>query len=111
MSNNAPISHTVQSAIQRFINSEAAGGILLMLAALCALIIANSPLASTYQHFLHFEIGPVLSDKLGTMTTHLWVNDGLMAIFFCLWVLKSNASWSMGTFRHGSSARCRLCQR
>lgn len=84
MSTNAQPSHTKQSAIQRFMSSEAAGGILLMLAALCALIIANSPLASTYQHFLHFEIGPVLSDKLGPMTTHLWVNDGLMAIFFLL---------------------------
>ncbi|MDT1115773.1 Na+/H+ antiporter NhaA, partial [Pseudomonas aeruginosa] len=28
--------------------------------------------------------GPVLSDKLGPMTVHLWINDGLMAIFFLL---------------------------
>ena len=72
------------SVLQRFLASDAAGGILLMAAAVAALIIANSPLASAYQHFLHWQTGPVLSDKLGPMTTHLWVNDGLMAVFFLL---------------------------
>nr|WP_312230417.1 Na+/H+ antiporter NhaA [Pseudomonas sp.] len=73
-----------QSALKRFLASEAAGGVLLMIAAAAAVIVANSPLASTYLHLLHAETGPTLSDKLGPMTLHLWINDGLMAIFFLL---------------------------
>lgn len=73
-----------QSALKRFLASEAVGGVLLMIAAAAAVIIANSPLASTYLHLLHAETGPTLSDKLGPMTLHLWINDGLMAIFFLL---------------------------
>ncbi len=72
------------SALRRFLDSEAAGGILLMGAAALALIIANSPLAALYQHLLHAEAGPVLTPKLGPMTVHLWINDALMALFFLL---------------------------
>jgi len=71
-----------RSAMRAFLQSEAAGGILLMAAAALAMIIANSPLAWTYFHVLHLETGPVMTPKLGPMTVHLWINDGLMAIFF-----------------------------
>lgn len=72
------------SALRNFLKSEAAGGILLMIAAALAMIVANSPLYDMYHHFLHELKGPVLSEKLGPMTPHLWINDGLMAIFFLL---------------------------
>ncbi|WP_108811785.1 Na+/H+ antiporter NhaA [Sphingorhabdus sp. Alg231-15] len=72
------------SALRNFLESEAAGGILLMFAAALAMIVANSPLYDMYHHFLHELKGPVLSKKLGPMTPHLWINDGLMAIFFLL---------------------------
>lgn len=73
-----------QSALKRFLASEAAGGVLLMIAAAAAIVVANSPLAEDYYHFLHANAGPALSEKLGPMTLHLWINDGLMAIFFLL---------------------------
>jgi Na+:H+ antiporter, NhaA family len=73
-----------RSAMRAFLKSEAAGGMLLMGAAALAMIIANSPLAWTYFHALHLETGPVLTPKLGPMTVHLWINDGLMALFFLL---------------------------
>lgn len=73
-----------QSALKRFLASEAAGGVLLMIAAAAAIVVANSPLAEDYYHFLHANAGPALSEKLGPMTPHLWINDGLMAIFFLL---------------------------
>ena len=73
-----------RSALRHFLSSEAAGGILLMGAAALALILANSPLGGAYADFLHLETGPVLSSKLGPMTVHLWINDGLMAVFFLL---------------------------
>ncbi|SNS70292.1 sodium/proton antiporter, NhaA family [Sphingomonas laterariae] len=72
------------SALRDFLKSEASGGILLMIAAALAMIVANSPLAEAYFHFLHMETGPVLTPKLGPMTVHLWINDALMALFFLL---------------------------
>jgi NhaA family Na+:H+ antiporter len=72
------------SALRDFLHSEAAGGIILMAAAALALIVANGPLGDAYHHLLHAPIGPVLTEKLGPMTAHLWINDGLMAVFFLL---------------------------
>lgn len=74
----------VRSALQRFLSSEAAGGVLLMIAAAAAVIVANSPLSDAYHHLLHAAAGPTLSQKLGPMTAHLWINDGLMSAFFLL---------------------------
>ena len=70
------------SALRRFLSSEAAGGIALILAAAVALVAANSGPSGAYQAFLHYELGPELTPKLGPMTVHLWINDALMAIFF-----------------------------
>jgi len=55
-----------------------------MMASMVAILLANSPAAGSYFAFLHAYAGPVLSEKLGPMTPHLWINDGLMAIFFLL---------------------------
>ncbi|MET3796316.1 NhaA family Na+:H+ antiporter [Pseudomonas sp. PvP046] len=59
-----------------FLASESAGGIVLMAAALAALIVANSPLSAGYFSILH-------SVWLG-LSVELWINDGLMAIFFLM---------------------------
>jgi NhaA family Na+:H+ antiporter len=70
--------------ISEFLKKESAGGILLGAAALLAIILANSPLAATYQLLwqvpLQVGIGAHDIDK----PLLLWVNDGLMAIFFFL---------------------------
>ena len=60
--------------LERFLNSEASGGLLLMAAAALALAVANSPLAGGYFGLLHIEAG-------GLSVLH-WINDGLMALFF-----------------------------
>ncbi|ANN55506.1 Na(+)/H(+) antiporter NhaA [Mesorhizobium loti NZP2037] len=62
------------SVFREFLDSEAAGGIILMVAAALALIVANSPLAETYFSVLHAYLGP--------LSVSHWVNDGLMAVFF-----------------------------
>jgi Na+:H+ antiporter, NhaA family len=74
----------VRSALRAFLASEAAGGILLMAAAALAMLVANSALSADYFHLVHAVTGPELTPKLGPMTVHLWINDGLMAIFFLL---------------------------
>ena len=72
------------SALRAFLNDEAAGGIVLIAAAILALIAANSPWSAGYFHLLHAATGPTIAPALGPMTVHLWINDGLMAIFFLL---------------------------
>lgn len=72
------------SVLRDFLDSEAAGGIILMFIAALAMAVANSPVAENYFHLIHAVTGPVLTPKLGPMTVHLWINDGLMAIFFLL---------------------------
>jgi NhaA family Na+:H+ antiporter len=79
---SAPPRKRAFSALRRFLHSEAAGGVVLMAAAALALVVANSAWSEAYRHFLHWEVGPELTPKLGPMTVHLWINDGLMAIFF-----------------------------
>lgn len=75
-----------RSALRDFLESEAAGGVLLIVAAILAMLVANISAEANhlYHDILHVEIGPVLTPKLGPMTPHLWINDGLMAIFFLL---------------------------
>ncbi|MBX3595381.1 Na+/H+ antiporter NhaA [Sphingomonas sp.] len=74
---------TTVSALRDFVQSEAAGGIVLIVAAALAMLVANLPgISESYFHLLHAETGPTISSKYGPMTVHLWVNDGLMAIFF-----------------------------
>jgi Na+:H+ antiporter, NhaA family len=67
-----------------FARHEAAGGVALMIAALAALIASNSPLAWLYDGFLDtpvgLRVGPLAIDK----PLLLWINDGLMAVFFFL---------------------------
>ena len=68
------------SALRRFLTSEASGGVLLMLAAAAAMLIANIGLYDDYHGLLHHKVSWTAVAKLDTL--HLWINDGLMAIFF-----------------------------
>lgn len=74
----------MQATIRNFLKMETAGGIVLMAAAVLALIVANSPLREYYQLFLDVPV----EIRIGTLHIAkpliLWVNDGLMAIFFFL---------------------------
>lgn len=63
-------------AIRQFLKTESAGGMLLIVAAILAIIVANSPLSPFYDSFFSTYI-------LGLSISH-WINDLLMAIFFLL---------------------------
>lgn len=64
------------AALTRFVGHSSSGGIVLMIAAALALIVANSGAAATYDGLLHADLG-------GMSVLH-WINDGLMALFFLL---------------------------
>lgn len=69
---------------KRFLELEAAGGIVLAAAALLAMIIANSPLDEMYHAFIHAPVVVQIGTFQIAKDAHHWINDGLMAIFFFL---------------------------
>ena len=68
--------------VQRFLATEASGGILLLAAALVALVWANSPWSASYQSLWHTDITVNLGRYRLEGDLHHWVNDALMVIFF-----------------------------
>lgn len=71
-------------AIDKFFRHEASGGILLMLSAVAALMVANSALSGTYEGILGSYLAVTLDGEGLKKPLILWINDGLMAIFFFL---------------------------
>ncbi len=65
-----------RSALREFLRSETSGGILLMLAAGVALVLANSDRAGDYTALIHM--------KIGRLSVQHWINDALMSLFFLL---------------------------
>ena len=63
---------------------ESAGGILLLAASVIAILIANSPLAPLYDSLLETTVAVQAGDLLIQKPLLLWINDGLMAVFFLL---------------------------
>ncbi|MCB1328777.1 MAG: Na+/H+ antiporter NhaA, partial [Maritimibacter sp.] len=72
------------SAIERLFKHEAAGGVALMGAAVLALIVANSSLSGVYSDVLAAKLSITINDEGLSKPLILWINDGLMAIFFFL---------------------------
>jgi NhaA family Na+:H+ antiporter len=75
---------TLRKSAFEFLHHEAAGGIILLVAAIAALIASNSPLQWLYDHFLHTPVGVRVGSFALDKPLLLWINDGLMAIFFFL---------------------------
>ncbi|AZB16353.1 Na+/H+ antiporter NhaA [Chryseobacterium indologenes] len=67
---------------KKFFNNSQASGIILIFCVLISLLIANSSLAEGFQHFLDKEAGTHLFGL--EYPVSIWINDGLMAVFFLL---------------------------
>ena len=70
------------SIFERFLHSQAAGSIVLMIAAVTAVIWANTPWAKLYHDLSHLDIGVIFAGKTYHMGLAHWIKDGLMTIFF-----------------------------
>lgn len=92
-----------------FLRSEASGGVILLICAILAVIIANSPWGGAYEHSLHtpiaIGIGP-FSLEMGLLH---WVNDGLMAVFFFLVGLEIKREFLYGELRTKSAMILPVC--
>ncbi len=82
--------------IRHFLRLEAAGGIVLIFAAVFALIVANSPLRSLYFSFLDIPVAIQIGALEIAKPLLLWVNDGLMAVFFFLVGLEVKREFLIG---------------
>ena len=72
-------------SIKHFLKLESAGGLLLMAAAALALIIANTPgLSRLYDWYLEIPMSVQVGQLIISKPLLLWINDGLMALFFLL---------------------------
>jgi len=74
----------VRSLFSRFFQLEAASGLLLIAAAILALVINNSPLSYLYSGLLDVPVAVQVGALNIAKPLLLWINDGLMALFFLL---------------------------
>jgi NhaA family Na+:H+ antiporter len=72
------------SFIAEFLRLESAGGILLIFAAILAMVFANTGLQSVYDLFLSTPVAIQIGTLEIAKPLLLWINDGLMAVFFFL---------------------------
>ena len=70
--------------LRDFLQKESAGGIVLIFAAALALAVANSPLAANYMSLLDVPVVFAIDSFVIDKPLLLWINDGLMAVFFFL---------------------------
>ncbi len=68
--------------LRNFLRTESAGGVVLVVAALVALVWANSPWKASYDDLWNTQLAINLGERSLDLDLREWVNDGLMAIFF-----------------------------
>jgi NhaA family Na+:H+ antiporter len=95
----APAPLMVLLPFQRFLQTEASGGILLLAATALALIFANSPLAGLYNETLQTEIAISVGGAHVAESVLDWINEGLMALFFLVVGLEIKREVVVGDLR------------
>jgi Na+:H+ antiporter, NhaA family len=84
MRESTPPSLDILKPLWDFLQLEAAGGLILMVAAALAVVIGNSPLAGSYAALLDLPLEIRIGGFGIAKPLLLWINDGLMAVFFFL---------------------------
>ncbi len=68
--------------VHRFIHQEFTGGIVLFISVVIAIVWANSPWSESYHHLWETTFSIELNGNSFSHPLHVWINDGLMALFF-----------------------------
>lgn len=89
----------VVAPFQAFFRLEAAGGLVLMAAAVLALAWANSPLSASYEAIFHTKIEVKLAGRGIDWTVHHFTNDALMTLFFAVAGLEIKRELTHGELR------------
>jgi NhaA family Na+:H+ antiporter len=88
--------------LRRFFQLESASGILLLLAAILAMLMANSPLDAFYNALMDVPLAVRVADLEIAKPLLLWINDGLMAVFFFMVGLELKRELLQGHLRSPS---------
>lgn len=83
-------------SLRDFIRTESGSAGMLVVAALVALVWANSPWSQSYVDLWHTELSIRLGDGGLTMDLHHWINDGLMVVFFFVIGLEVRKEFAIG---------------
>jgi len=90
------IRKNILSPFQKFVQIESFSGILLLIATVVALLWANSPFGESYQSIWQYKVGFTSEHFELNKPLLLWINDGLMAIFFFLIGLEIKREFLIG---------------
>lgn len=93
----------IAAALAKLRRSDAAPGVVLMVAAGVALTVANTALADGYHQLFLAPLGWTPVAKLASL--HAWINDGLMAVFFFVVGLEIKREAFVGALAHRDSRR------
>jgi len=86
----------ILTPLEEFIHRQTTSGVLLMICAVIALVIANGPLHDHYEHFLHTDIGINMGSFVFSLSIHHWINEALMAAFFFIMGLELKRELMVG---------------
>ena len=86
----------VLTPLEEFIHRQTTSGVLLMICAIIALIIANSPLHDSYEHLLHTSVSLSFGEGVFSLSVHHWINEALMAAFFFIMGLELKRELMVG---------------
>lgn len=90
--------------VRDFLHTEAAGGVLLVAAAVIGLIWANSPWGESYARLFHTAISISVGSHTLDWSLQDWINDGLMTLFFLLVALEIKRELTTGHLADRSAA-------
>nr|MBA2600857.1 Na+/H+ antiporter NhaA [Actinomycetota bacterium] len=82
MTSDRAVPRLIVRPVRDFLDTEVAGGLVLLAAALIALVWANSPFGDVYESFWDTELAVRVGEWSLVESLREWVNDGLMALFF-----------------------------
>jgi len=77
----SPIDQLIEP-VSKFIHQEYTSGIVLLMSVLAAIVWVNSPFSESYHHFWNITFSVGIGKAVLDHPLHIWINDGLMAIFF-----------------------------
>ncbi|GLU57173.1 Na+/H+ antiporter NhaA [Dyadobacter frigoris] len=72
----------ILSPVSKFIHQEFTGGIILFINVIVAIVWVNSPWGESYHHLWDTKLSIGFHDFVFSRPLHVWINDGLMALFF-----------------------------